>query len=471
MGILLHSVSGPQGFGWLEGHTGFKGTQLLPNLQEVQDAVPQIHSGQYHKRGFPLFFRPDRGIPLRPYPPTTPQIPPVLLRALALSVQGSTLWAFIGPSGIHKDIGSLGSPSQINSGACAMLPGWYNYPIQFFLFRPIRPSNNNQYSSGEWIFHEFQEESHNTFNSPLSPRSNNRLKSLQGLPLIGVQRQYQVICPQDTEREGGSTVPAVSAVGEDGFLSGDHSVGQTTFQSPPVISSSFSEKECECFLKEGESSTSHTVVSSVVDVVSNEQGIPIQGDFQTHLDYRCQPVQLGRPPTDSHGTRSMVPVRFIAQHQLAGTQSNPSGTPSIFHSCGGKTLSYTDGQHSSQGPCQQTRRDSVVALEALDLGLWAESNLESISVEHISGEANRQADSLSRATVDHSEWRLDPALFKEILIRFGQPQVDLFTSPTNSQLPRYFTRFPSPGVEGTDAVCSKWPKGLLYSFPPLPRYQ
>ncbi|KAK9399508.1 hypothetical protein NXF25_012527 [Crotalus adamanteus] len=106
--------------------------------------------------------------------------------------------------------------------------------------------------------------------------------------------------------------------------------------------------------------------------------------------------------------------------------------------------------------------------EALALGLWAESHLKSIRAEHISGEENRQADSLSRETIDHSEWRLEPNLFREISERFGQPQVALFASPANAQLPRYFTRFPSRGAEGTDTLRSRWPKGLLYAFPPLP---
>ncbi|XP_039179600.1 uncharacterized protein LOC120299160 isoform X1 [Crotalus tigris] len=109
--------------------------------------------------------------------------------------------------------------------------------------------------------------------------------------------------------------------------------------------------------------------------------------------------------------------------------------------------------------------------EALDLGLWAESILESIYVENISEEANQQANSLSRATVDHSEWRLDLVLFLEISRQFGQLQVDLFALEANSHLPRYFTRFWSPGAEGTDALHSRWPKELLYAFPPLPLIQ
>lgn len=41
-------------------------------------------------------------------------------------------------------------------------------------------------------------------------------------------------------------------------------------------------------------------------------------------------------------------------------------------------------------------------------------------------------------------------------------------SPTNYQVPRYFTRYYHQGAEATDALMSPWPQGLLYVFPPIP---
>lgn len=38
---------------------------------------------------------------------------------------------------------------------------------------------------------------------------------------------------------------------------------------------------------------------------------------------------------------------------------------------------------------------------------------------------------------------------------------------SNHQTSRFFTHFPTPGVEGVDALRSPWPSGLMYIFPPL----
>lgn len=74
----------------------------------------------------------------------------------------------------------------------------------------------------------------------------------------------------------------------------------------------------------------------------------------------------------------------------------------------------------------------------------------------------------SRATVDHSEWHLDPNLFQELMDRFGLPAMDIFASQDNTQLPRFFTRFAILEAEGINVLHSPWPQGLLYTILPLP---
>ncbi|XP_013907147.1 PREDICTED: uncharacterized protein LOC106537516 [Thamnophis sirtalis] len=80
-------------------------------------------------------------------------------------------------------------------------------------------------------------------------------------------------------------------------------------------------------------------------------------------------------------------------------------------------------------------RSKALMLEAEALGRWAERHLASLSADHISGVSNREADWLSRQRIDHSEWRLHPDLFQQIVRRFGKPQVDLFATHSNTQLP------------------------------------
>lgn len=102
--------------------------------------------------------------------------------------------------------------------------------------------------------------------------------------------------------------------------------------------------------------------------------------------------------------------------------------------------------------------------EAESLGLWAygQKDIFCPSGQIISRVSNVQEDWLSWTTVDQSEWHLHPSLFLELIV------LDLFATLDNSQLPGFFSRYPAPGAEGIDALCSPWPQGLLYAFPSLP---
>ncbi|XP_070613470.1 uncharacterized protein [Erythrolamprus reginae] len=113
-----------------------------------------------------------------------------------------------------------------------------------------------------------------------------------------------------------------------------------------------------------------------------------------------------------------------------------------------------------------TRSDRLMQ-EAHKLMSWAERHLASIRAEHISGIENTQADWLSRTTIDPGEWTLNPEAFQLIVQRYGVPVADLFATQHNRQLPRFFSRFPTPEAEQVNALLSPWPKGLLYAFPPV----
>lgn len=130
-------------------------------------------------------------------------------------------------------------------------------------------------------------------------------------------------------------------------------------------------------------------------------------------------------------------------------------------------LIHTDVTAKDHVNRQGRTRSKTLMQEALHIGRWAEAHLSSLHADHITGKENLQADFLSRTMVKPSEWQLHPDLFQDICHRFGQPQVDLFASPANAQLPRFFTRYPSPGAENMDALRCPWPPGLLYTFPPL----
>ncbi|XP_039176745.1 uncharacterized protein LOC120297791 isoform X2 [Crotalus tigris] len=67
--------------------------------------------------------------------------------------------------------------------------------------------------------------------------------------------------------------------------------------------------------------------------------------------------------------------------------------------------------------------------------------------------------------IDHLEWQLEPALFREISERFRQTQIDLFASPANAQLPRHFTRFPSRGGGGNGRSTQQMAQGTSVCIP------
>ncbi len=88
---------------------------------------------------------------------------------------------------------------------------------------------------------------------------------------------------------------------------------------------------------------------------------------------------------------------------------------------------------------------------------------------YLPGEDNTVADELSRKLTDGMEWQLRPDIFLRIYVEFdSEPQVDLFASPSNSQLPDFYTFEPNDMAIGTDAFLYDWSQyRLTYAFPPF----
>ena len=56
-----------------------------------------------------------------------------------------------------------------------------------------------------------------------------------------------------------------------------------------------------------------------------------------------------------------------------------------------------------------------------------------------------QEDWQSRNHRDSSDWKLNPKMFSQIMKIRGIPQIDLFASLLNHQLPKYMSWHPDPG--------------------------
>lgn len=84
---------------------------------------------------------------------------------------------------------------------------------------------------------------------------------------------------------------------------------------------------------------------------------------------------------------------------------------------------------------------------------------------HLPGHLNRDADRLSRAVKDPTDWKLDPAVFEAAAARWGRPTTDLFASPANAQTPRFFSKGRTPGAASSDAFLEPW-TGHSWANPP-----
>ena len=63
-----------------------------------------------------------------------------------------------------------------------------------------------------------------------------------------------------------------------------------------------------------------------------------------------------------------------------------------------------------------------------------------MSACHIAGKDN-EADGYSRKINIHTEWMLNKDVFNDLCRKFGCPDIDLFASRNNHQLPLYMSWF------------------------------
>ena len=91
----------------------------------------------------------------------------------------------------------------------------------------------------------------------------------------------------------------------------------------------------------------------------------------------------------------------------------------------------------------------------------------SLTVEHIPGALNIQADWESRNQRDSSEWKLNTQTFQKLYQIWGTPNIDLFASRISHQLRTYFAWKPDPHSKATDAMQQNWRHLYAYAFPPF----
>ncbi len=86
---------------------------------------------------------------------------------------------------------------------------------------------------------------------------------------------------------------------------------------------------------------------------------------------------------------------------------------------------------------------------------------------HVPGKKNVIADRESRTHNLDIEWRLKPKWFKYLTEQHGTPEIDLFASRLNKQLPKYVAWRPDPKAVAIDAFSLSWSDSYVYLFPPF----
>ena len=91
-----------------------------------------------------------------------------------------------------------------------------------------------------------------------------------------------------------------------------------------------------------------------------------------------------------------------------------------------------------------------------------------LSAIHIRGKENNEADCMSRLINDNTERKLDPKIVQKILKLFSvKPEIDIFASHLNYQVPTYVSCNSDKNVYAIDAFSISWANIKFYAFPPF----
>ena len=175
-------------------------------------------------------------------------------------------------------------------------------------------------------------------------------------------------------------------------------------------------------------------------------------------DLRCLPVRLGRNSPASPGVRHLVPGGVLGPYQLSRTQGSVSGPEVLVIHVGQSLLVRSDNTTVVSYIYFQGGTHSLsLCLLAIELWDWCIQRGIHLSAAHIPGEDNLVADFLSRGKFLPSEWTLNPLIFQKICqVLVPHPEIDLFASTLNFQLPKYCARCRDPPAWKVDALSFRW---------------
>ena len=126
---------------------------------------------------------------------------------------------------------------------------------------------------------------------------------------------------------------------------------------------------------------------------------------------------------------------------------------------------FTDNQSTACIVCSGSSKPDLqdLAVKLYDVCVQHQIILQ---CEWIPRTQNTTVDTISRI-VDLDDWKLNPKLFQILDEKWGPHTIDRFASSYNTQLPRFNSRFWSPGSEATDAFTLDWANENNWLCPPV----
>ena len=104
---------------------------------------------------------------------------------------------------------------------------------------------------------------------------------------------------------------------------------------------------------------------------------------------------------------------------------------------------------------------------AREIWFWCIKRNIWLSVAHLPGKLNVEANKMSRTLHDDMEWQLDRDVFLQVCTVLGSCGIDLFASRLNYHLEKYVSFLPDPLARAVDAFTFTWEHFTYYAFPPF----
>lgn len=444
-------------------------SQRIHREWKVQDGNLGDHSESHTTRLLDDINRPEGRLFPRSSGKRISQIPPLSHWVRSSSIYLPPLRADNVPPGLFKGPPSYGGTNKIQRGTSLPLPGRPAgaVPEQGAVAGP--PGSSNLHSVQLRVAPKHRKEStepnsaSNISGSPvrysgkhyLSSTTENSYSSRQSLPGSTCTANESLSVPESRWH--------------DGFYDSHGQMGLMEIASLPVRPPTAMEVTGQ------ESGHPHNIYNEKQPLlVASAQEPPDLPLHRSHLlgdgHDRCQRYRLGSPLWVEPGPRQVGNMSPQPRVECLGTSCGLVCPTVLLSSPDGGVSAVENGQHHSSIICEEARgtRSPTLLREVEPILSWAQKYLANISAVFVPGVQNTQADFLSRTELDNNEWSLHIETFRWILSLKTDPEVDLFASPCNRKLKKFYTRGLCSQAIGTDALTDQWRFKRAYAFPPLP---